>query len=36
MQMKGMLVFNEDSAITSSLLQINVEMLRVKYEASDE
>jgi len=31
-----MLVFNEDSAITSSLLQINIGMQRVKYEANDE
>lgn len=31
-----MLVFNEDSVITSSLVQINIGMKRVKNEANDE
>lgn len=31
-----MLVFKQDSAINSSLLRINIDMQRVKYEANDE
>jgi len=31
-----MLVSKQDSAITSSLLQISIDTQRVKYEANDE